>query len=188
MGGPPWLKFWRNRSSCQRVRKIIKEKQVLLRLTSKFLWRSSYNMQKCSHLVCGMFMLVGAEKKIWRNDMLGPDKKRWLTPAMHVAQIRKHVWSQRHERQSAQSGSYYQNCPWSRPQWLWAAFHMNAQKPSTPWANKLLCTPQILGFFCFVFFQSDQNITWSKRNSEIAIVLIQQTRVSSMSVIYKNRR
>ena len=29
-------------------------------------------------------MLVGAEKKImgWRNDILGPGKKRWLTPAM----------------------------------------------------------------------------------------------------------
>ena len=29
-------------------------------------------------------MLVGTEKKImgWRNDMLGPGKKRWLTPAM----------------------------------------------------------------------------------------------------------
>ena len=41
-------------------------------------------MQKGPHLVCGMFMLVGAEKKImgWRNEMLGPGKKRWLTPAM----------------------------------------------------------------------------------------------------------
>ena len=41
-------------------------------------------MQKGLHLVCGMFMLVGAEKKIigWRNDMLGPGKKKWLTPAM----------------------------------------------------------------------------------------------------------
>ena len=41
-------------------------------------------MQKGSHLVCGIFMLVVAEKKNmgWRNDMLGPGKKRWLTPAM----------------------------------------------------------------------------------------------------------
>ena len=43
-------------------------------------------MQKGSHLGCGMFLLVGAENKImgWRNDMLGPGKKRWLTPAMTV--------------------------------------------------------------------------------------------------------
>ena len=38
-------------------------------------------MQKGSHLVCGMFiMLVG------RNDMLGPGKKRWLKPAMTVTE------------------------------------------------------------------------------------------------------
>ena len=59
---PPCLKAWRNRSSCQRGREIIKERQVLLRLTSIFLWRSSYNVKKVSRLVCGMFMLVGAEK------------------------------------------------------------------------------------------------------------------------------
>ena len=43
-------------------------------------------MQKGLHLVFGMYMLVGDEKKImgWRNDMLGPGKKRWLTPAMHT--------------------------------------------------------------------------------------------------------
>ena len=54
------------------------------RFASKFIWRSSYNKQKGSDLVCGMFMLVGAEKKImgWRNDMLGPGKKKWVTPAM----------------------------------------------------------------------------------------------------------
>ena len=41
-------------------------------------------MQKGSHLVCGMLMLEWAEKKIigWRNDILGPGKKKWLTPAM----------------------------------------------------------------------------------------------------------
>ena len=47
-----------------------KRKTSILRLTSKFLWRSSYNMQKGSHLVCGMFMLVGAEKKIWVGGMI----------------------------------------------------------------------------------------------------------------------
>ena len=48
-------------------------------------------MQKNSHLVCGMFILVGAEKKImgWRN-MLGPGKKRWLTPAMDKSMGHEH--------------------------------------------------------------------------------------------------
>ena len=37
-------------------------------------------------MVCLLFMLVVAEKKNmgWRNDMLGPGKKRWLTPAMNT--------------------------------------------------------------------------------------------------------
>ena len=55
---------------CQRAREITKERQVLLRMTSKFLWMSSYNMQKGSHLVWGMFMLVGAEKKIWAGGTI----------------------------------------------------------------------------------------------------------------------
>ena len=43
-------------------------------------------MQKGSHLVCGMLMLVGAEKKklAWKNNIFGPGKKSWLTPAMQV--------------------------------------------------------------------------------------------------------
>ena len=47
----PLAEAWRNRSLSQRVGKIIKERQVLLRLTSKFLWRISYNLQKGSHFI-----------------------------------------------------------------------------------------------------------------------------------------
>ena len=61
------------------MRKIIKERQVLLRLPINSYGGAFYNMQKVSHSVCGMlFMLVGAEKKNmgWRNDILGPGKTR----------------------------------------------------------------------------------------------------------------
>ena len=46
-----------------------KRKTSILRLTSKFIWRSSYNIQKGSHLVGGMFMLVGLRKKLWAGGM-----------------------------------------------------------------------------------------------------------------------
>ena len=51
------------------MRKIIKERQVLLRLPINSYGGAFYNMQKVSHSVCGMFMLVGAEKKIWAGGM-----------------------------------------------------------------------------------------------------------------------
>ena len=44
-------------------------------------------MQKGSHLVCGIFMLValvGLRTKLWTGGTTSwaPAKKRWLTPAM----------------------------------------------------------------------------------------------------------
>ena len=52
-----------------------KRKTSILRLTIKFLWRSSYNMQKGSHLVCGMFLLVGAEKMAKGTTCWAPARK-----------------------------------------------------------------------------------------------------------------
>ena len=52
---------------------------------------SSYNMQKGSHLVCGMFMLVGAEKRKYglEERHVGPRQEKMVN-AGHVSAI-QHV-------------------------------------------------------------------------------------------------
>ena len=64
-------------------------------------------------IVGGMFMLVGAEKKImgWRNDILGPGKKRRLTPVMAITLFREEYMKWQATRR--QLYSEMRNCKFS---------------------------------------------------------------------------
>ena len=66
-------------------------------------------MQKGSHLVCGIFLLLEAEKKNmgWRNDMLGPRQEN-VVNAGHA----KFTWSaikQNNTKRKIRSPTHYLN-------------------------------------------------------------------------------